>query len=419
MRLPETGAAELALRVVTRCRTLAQITDVPGETTRTFLSEGMRRANEKVAGWMRDAGLNIRVDAAGNLRGVLPGSGTTGATFLIASHLDTVPNAGAFDGPLGVLLGVALAAQIGPGFLPFELEIVGFSEEEGVRFGTPFLGSRALVGTLTDDLLALRDEDGVSVREAMHRFGLPADLDAARLGHTVGALEFHIEQGPELDAEDLPVGVVETVAGQSRHTLTFTGRANHAGTTPMRSRHDAMSAAAAFIVEAERYARAGRGLVATVGSIHAEPNVGNVIAGEVRLSLDVRSANDSTREDAVQHLLAFAEALAVERRLCVATEMRLVQPAVPLDRNLLCLLENSMEANDALVRRMTSGAGHDAMILAPHLPTAMLFLRSPEGLSHHPQESVRTEDVALALEIGYTFLHTVAAQIPRMDGDTQ
>lgn len=396
---------ETAQQVVLRCRTLAQSTDVPGEITRTFLSPAMRRANECVGDWMRAAGMNVKADAAGNLRGILPGSADARGRFLIASHLDTVPNAGAFDGPLGVLLGVALAEQIGPGTLPFALEVIGFSEEEGVRFGIPFLGSRALVGTLDDATLAARDRHGVSVREAMQAYGLTTELHAARTTDAIGYLEFHIEQGPELDVENLPIGVVETIAGQSRLQLTFTGRANHAGTTPMRLRRDALAAAAAFTVQVECLAREARGVVATVGSLHVEPNVGNVIAGEARVSLDVRSATDAAREDAVQTLLAFAEHLAGERGLSLHIETKLTQAAVPLDRTLLRVLEDSVEENGALVRRMTSGAGHDAMIVAPHISAAMLFLRSPEGISHHPGEAVRTEDVAAAFTVGFTFLH--------------
>ncbi len=412
MSLTEARAAELAQQVVARCRALALVTDVPGETTRTFLSEGMRRANEQVGAWMQEAGLTTSVDAAGNLRGVLPGSSAGEEHFLIASHLDTVPNAGAFDGPLGVLMGVALAQEMVGGTLPYSLEVIGFSEEEGVRFGVPFLGSRALMGTLDDATLATRDAQGTSVHEAMQKYGLNADVSTATRRNALGCLEFHIEQGPVLDAENLPVGSLETIVGQSRFQLTFTGRANHAGTTPMRLRHDAMCAAAGFIVAVEQYAASNRGVVATVGSIHASPNVGNVIAGEVRISLDVRSALNVSREDAVQLLLATARTTASTRGMTLQVEERLAQPSVPLDERLLNLLEDSIDANGAMIRRMASGAGHDAMVLAPHMPTAMLFLRSPEGVSHHPNESVRTEDVALALRVGYTFLHQLAATVP-------
>ena len=410
MMLSESAALGLATQLVERCRELATITDVCGETTRTFLSDGMRRANARVSGWMQEAGMQTRTDAAGNVRGVLAGGLPNAGSFVIASHLDTVPNAGAFDGPLGVLAGVSLAQEIGKGTLPFALEVIGFSEEEGVRFGVPCLGSRALSNGLSEDLLDTPDRNGVSVREAMRLYGLPLEMASGDLEEALGYLEFHIEQGPQLDDEGLPVAVVETIAGQSRFQLTFKGKANHAGTTPMGLRHDALCAAASTIVAVEEYAKQTGGLVATVGSIHAEPNAGNVIPGEVSMSLDVRSASESTRADAAQHLLSVAHGAAKVRGVSLQVEQRTSQATVPMDPALLRLLENSVEANSATVRRIASGAGHDAMIVAPHLPAAMLFLRSPGGVSHHPDESVHTEDVALALRVGYTFLHTLAAQ---------
>lgn len=412
--LSEAAAAELAREVISRCRELARVTDVPGGTTRTFLSEGMRRANEYVTGWMEESGMQTRIDGSGNLRGILPGKSSASANFIVASHLDTVPNAGAFDGPLGVLAGIALAHAIGAGSLPFSLEVIAFSEEEGVRFGVPFIGSRGLVGSLDDALLATRDSAGVSVREAMEQYGLPERPITARTAGAIGYLELHIEQGPELDSEALPLGAVETIAGQSRLLLTFTGTANHAGTTPMRLRRDALAAAAAFIVATEQYAMATPGLVATVGSIHAQPNAVNVIAGTVVVSLDVRSASDSKRTEAVEHLLVTATSCAQYRKVQMHAEQRLTQAAVPMDRALLRTLEDSLDANGATIRRMVSGAGHDAMIVAPHIPAGMLFLRSPNGISHHPDETVRLEDVALALRVGYTFLHSMAAEaVPR------
>ncbi len=224
--------------------------------------------------------MTVQTDAAGNLRGVLRGGGPgEGAPFVIASHLDTVPNAGAFDGVLGVVLGIGLAEMLGES-LPFPLEVIAFSEEEGVRFGAPFLGSRALVGALDEALLSREDRDGVSVRRAIEGYGLDVErLPEARLAKARGYLEFHIEQGPVLDSEGLPLGVVEAIAGQSRCAVTFTGSANHAGTTPMHLRHDAVCAAAAWVGEVERAARQDAGIVATVGDVRVSPGAGNVIAG--------------------------------------------------------------------------------------------------------------------------------------------
>ncbi len=405
----QADASAAAALAVARCRELALITDVDGETTRTFLSEAMRRVNGKVGEWMGEAGMTVTMDAAGNLRGRLESGHSGSAPFVIASHLDTVPNAGAYDGILGVMLGIALAKRFASDPLPFPLEVIAFSEEEGVRFATPFLGSRALVGELTKTMLDRSDSNGVTAREAICNYGLdPAKLGEARLRNARGYLEFHIEQGPALESEGLPLGVVETIAGQSRFDLRFTGAANHAGTTPMHLRQDALAAAAAWIVSVEQYARQSSGVVATVGSISASPNAGNVVAGEVHATLDVRSARDVVRNEAVAALLALANSCAAERGVRVTHRSTLEQPAVAMDRSLMRLLEDAVDAIAPPIRRIVSGAGHDAMIVAPHMPAAMLFLRTPSGISHHPDESVAVDDVALALRAGEYFLQSLA-----------
>jgi len=343
--------------------------------------------------------MSVSVDAAGNLRAVR--AGNPARRLIVASHLDTVPNAGAFDGILGVVLGVAVVEALGPAWSGPTLEVIGFSEEEGVRFGLPFIGSRAVAGTL--------DPVPQPILEAIQAFGLnPAGLPAARLApDTVGYLEFHIEQGPVLESLNLPLGIVDAIAGQSRLTLTFTGRANHAGTTPMPLRKDALVAAAEWICHVEKVATKEPGLVATTGSITVEPNATNVIPAVARVSLDVRHSCDETRRSTVAALLTVANAICERRGLAFHHEQRLDQPAVAMDPALRERLENSVRAAGYPVHRMTSGAGHDAMILAPHVPTAMLFLRSPGGISHHPDESVIAADVAAALEAGLRFVRHV------------
>lgn len=401
----------LAEQVIARCRELATITDVEGETTRTYLSDAMRRANALVAQWMQDAGLTVSMDAAGNLRGIYAADASKKKHVVIASHLDTVPNAGAFDGILGVLMGIAIAQELRTSQLPFSLEIIAFSEEEGVRFGVPFIGSRAFAGTLDDALLARSDKDGITVREAIRKYGLnDATLAEARHGDISAYLEFHIEQGPVLESEGLPLGVVESIAGQSRYHVRFHGHANHAGTTPMTLRHDAMSAAAEWIVEVERYAKATPGLVATVGSVQTLPGAGNVIAGEVYATLDVRSSLDAIRNEATEHLLRLATNCGETRGVRVEASVQMQQNAVPMDHQLLRVLEDAVDSTGCLVRRMVSGAGHDAMIVAPHMPTAMLFLRTPGGLSHHPDEAVAVADVQLGLDAGIAFVKALATR---------
>ena len=406
------GVAEIlcsprAARVIARCRELATVTDVPGETTRLFLSPATRDAHTLVGWWMRQAGLEVRVDGVGSLRGLRrSGSSEAGSssqdipTLVLFSHLDTVPNAGAFDGPLGVLLGLAAIEELAGEPLPFHIELIAFSEEEGVRFGFPFLSSMAAVGTLTPEHLQRTDKDGVSLAEALRAFGLdPATAlsNSALRPNTRAALEVHIEQGPVLEGEDLPLGIVEAVIGQSRLELTFTGQANHAGTTPMPLRRDALVAAAQWIAEVDRFALGYKQLVATVGRLEVSPGATNVIPGEVRVSLDVRHPADESRHAAVARLLTSAETLSRQRDVRVRGRMLSEQAAVPLSTPLADGLAAAAEVSAYGSRRMFSGAGHDAMILAPHLPTAMLFVRSPGGLSHHPDETVQEADIEAAL----------------------
>jgi allantoate deiminase len=389
-----------AARLIARCRELAELTDVPGETTRLFLSPATRDAHTLVGWWMRQAGLEVRVDDAGNLRGLRRAADEGAPTLLLFSHLDTVPNAGAFDGPLGVLLGIAVAEELAGAALPFALEVLAFSEEEGIRFGFPFLASRAATATLPAGELERTDKSGVSVRDALIGFGLAPE----RLGETAvlrpgtrAALEVHIEQGPVLESEDVPLGIVESVIGQSRLQLTFRGHANHAGTTPMSLRQDALVAAAQWVVEVERLAAGYKQLVATVGQMEVSPGAVNVVPGEVTLSLDVRHPRDASRHAAVARLVTRAEAIANGRGLQIQARVMSEQASVPLSAPLAEGLEAAAAVAGYAGRRMYSGAGHDAMILAPHVPTAMLFVRSPGGVSHHPQETVLEGDVEAAL----------------------
>ena len=386
--------------MIARCRELARVTDVPGETTRLYLSPATRDAHTLVGWWMRQAGLQVRVDDVGNLRGLRPAAEDNAPTLVLVSHLDTVPNAGAFDGPLGVLLGLAVVEELAGEPLPFAIEVIGFSEEEGVRFGFPFLSSLAAVGSLGEEHLQRTDAAGISVGEAIRGFGLHPEAIATSCAlrpTTRAALEVHIEQGPVLDGEHLPLGVVETVIGQSRLQVTFIGQTNHAGLTPMAQRRDALVAASQWIVEVERFALGYKQLVATVGRVEATPGAANVIPGRAQLSLDVRHPSDESRHAAVARLLTRAEHIAATRGLQVKAKVISEQRAVALNGALAAGLEAAAEVAGYPTKRMFSGAGHDAMILAPHVPTAMLFLRSPGGLSHHPDETVLEGDVEAAL----------------------
>jgi allantoate deiminase len=309
------------------------------------------------------------------------------------------------------VIGVALLEQLQGHRFPFAIEVIGFSEEEGVRFGIPFIGSRALLGKLDDELLETQDSRGIDVRTAMQEFGLdPRKIPDARLKNDVlGYIEFHIEQGPVLEELDLPLAVVETIAGQSRLEITFTGRANHAGTTPMHLRRDAIAGAAEWIQAVEREAGLVAGLVATVGTLHAKPGAANVIAGQTQLSLDVRHKVDHTRRTAVDRVIQLAEQIAARRKLSVFHRVVLDQKSMPMDPAFVEFTEEALRRTKCRAHRMASGAGHDAMVLAEQIPTAMMFLRSPGGISHHPDETVKIEDVAKALEAGMHLLEIIAS----------
>jgi len=413
--------------ILERCQTLARFSEIPGATRRTFLSAPMRECHAEIAKWLAPLGVATRIDAAGNLHAVYPAAVSPASdsiansvagssldqsvpTFLIGSHLDTVPNAGAYDGTLGVVLAVALLESLGGRRLPFAIELLGLSEEEGVRFSVPFIGSRALVGRLDEDLLRRTDANGISVRHAIEDFGLqPSAIPQVALGSNVlGFLEFHIEQGPVLEDLGLPLAVVEAIAGQSRLEFIFSGRTNHAGTTPMHLRHDALAGAAEWIGAVERAAQSVPGLAATVGVIEAKPGATNCIAGQTRVSLDVRHASDDTRRAAASGLIQIAQQIARARKLQVEHKTLLEQPATPMDPFLVERLAQSLSAIGCQPHRMASGAGHDAMILAERVPSAMLFLRTPGGVSHDPAEAVAPADIAKALACGLHFLQQLA-----------
>jgi allantoate deiminase len=379
-----------AQEIIRRCRVLAGFSEEPVFTTRTFLSPPMRDVHRQVGEWMEAAGMSVRIDAAGNVRGV---SGPRSRVLMIGSHLDTVPHAGAFDGILGVMIGIALA-QARP---RCAIEVAAFSEEEGIRFGIPFIGSRALVGDPVRD---------AAVMDAIRAYGLdPGELPAAVLDDAVKAyLEFHIEQGPVLESMDAPLGIVEAIVGLTRMVVDFHGHANHAGTTPMDKRRDALAGAAEWIGAVESVGLEMPGLVATVGKLQIEPNATNAVAGSVRASLDVRHSDDEVRQESAALLCNLAARIAAKRGLQVEFLRLLEQPAVKMDSGTVAMLERAAAEAGHKTHRMPSGAGHDAMILARKVPAAMLFMRTPGGVSHHPDEAVRAEDVAAAFDVGLRFL---------------
>jgi allantoate deiminase len=392
---------------------LGRVSDEDGKLTRTFLSPGMRRANALVGGWMREAGLAVREDGVGNLIGRAEGATPKAKTLLLGSHLDTVRDAGRFDGPLGVLLPiVALGELRRKGVtLPFAVEVLGFSEEEGVRFASAYLGSEGYTGRLKAKTLTLTDGAGVSVGDALKdlsggTFALPKAAHGR--GELLGYVEVHIEQGPVLEAKKLAVGVVSAIAGQSRFKLTWTGKAGHAGTTPMALRRDALAGAAEFTLAAEKLARSTAGLVATVGAVTVSPGAANVIPGEVLHTLDVRHARDAVRRQALFKLGRLAAAIARRRDLKIGWQRTQDNEAVDCSPKLTALLEKSVQAVQGKSLSLVSGAGHDGVVVSALTPVAMLFVRCREGLSHHPDEYASPKDLGVALRVMVDFLERMA-----------
>ena len=401
--------------VMERCDLLGGISEEPGILVRPYGSGAMRRVDEIVAGWMRDAGMTVRSDAIGNLIGRYEAREGGRGTLVLGSHLDTVRDAGRYDGPLGVLVALACVARLNARKerLPFAVEVAAFADEEGLRFGTTFLGSSVFAGTFDPGLLDLKDGDGVTVADAVRVFGgdpgalagddrLPDDL--------VGYCEVHIEQGPVLEGLDLPVGVVSGIRGQSRVGVGFAGEAGHAGTVPMEGRRDALPAAAEFVLAAEEAARGEDGLVATVGRIEVHPGAGNVIPGEANLTLDLRHGDDGAREHALQALRGRAEKIAEARGIRGSWRVRQETGAVQTDAGLTTLLARAVEDFGLPSHRLPSGAGHDAAEVAAVAPVAMLFVRCEGGISHNPAESVKKEDVAVAIEVMSRFLALLAGE---------
>jgi allantoate deiminase len=402
-----------AVRAIAECKRIAAMSEEPGRITRRFLTAPMRDVHAYLRRRMEALGMTTNIDAAGNLRGLWRPARAQNKRFLMGSHIDTVPDAGAFDGVLGVTLALEWVELAQDLELALAIEVIAFSDEEGVRYGVPFLGSRAVAGCFDLKLLANEDAKGVRMDDAIRAFGLdPAKIGEAALDKDVlGFVEIHIEQGPVLEADGLSVAAVSAIAGQTRLNLSFSGEANHAGTTPMRLRRDALAAAAEWITAVEALAQRTDGLVATVGKISVEPNAGNVVPGVAHLSLDVRHVRDDERASSMEKFLAKANEICERRGIGLECKVKLDQPTVPMDERLTASLTRAIEAAKLPRRIMPSGAGHDAMVMAACVPAAMLFLRSPKGLSHHPAEAVLEEDVEAALHVGQEFLLRIIRDI--------
>jgi len=398
-----------AQRLVDRAGQLAAFTSRPGGCSRLAFSAELAEALGLFRGWLEAVGLRCRMDAAGNLSAVLPGSEPRLPRFLLGSHLDTVLDGGPWDGTLGLLVAADCVEQLARSATPpkCDVEVLAFSDEEGVRFGSGCFGSRALAGAVHPRELELVSADGVLLAQALAGFGGAPDAleTVARDPKSLGAfLEVHIEQGPLLEQLDRSLGVVSAIAGNSRAELRFEGRSGHAGTVPMDGRSDALAAAAAWTVEVERRVSAESELVGTVGLLSAQPGQVNVIAGSARATLDVRGPNDARRRDVVDRLREEAEREAGRREVRLDWTETLDRSAIAMDPRLVEDARRTLTRSGREPPLMTSGAGHDSAVMASLCPTALLFVRCRDGLSHHPDEHVAVEDVRDALEAAAALL---------------
>ncbi len=382
---------------------LAQISQEDGKLTRLSLTEQHKQANALVGILMESAGMQVRTDAMGNIIGRLEGSSDKRA-LLLGSHLDSVRDAGKFDGPLGVVAPIVcleLLARQGI-TLPYAVEIIGFCDEEGVRFPSTLLGSRALAGTLKPEVLDERDADNISIGKALKAFGQdPSEFASAQRKpeEFLGFVEVHIEQGPVLEGENLPVGLVTAIAGAARYTVSVTGMAGHAGTVPMGLRKDALVAASECIVAIEQICLSLPDVVGTVGMIQCQPGAGNVIPGLVDFSLDLRSSQDSVRDDAEQQIYAAMDEIARKRLVTIDAQKTYQAAGVTCDNWLNGQLGHAITNSGYQLRSLPSGAGHDAMALADLTRIAMLFVRCTGGISHHPDENITVEDAEATVQV--------------------
>jgi len=398
-----------ARRIYDRCQALACHSEQPDGLTRVFLSPEQRAVDDLVLGWMREAGMEARLDAIGNCVGRYEATVRGRPCLMLGSHLDTVRDAGKYDGMLGVVTAIECVAELhATGTrLPFAIEVVGFADEEGVRFGATLLGSRAVAGTFDPAALDAVDADGVSMRDAMAAFGLAAARigDAAHRRQDVLAYaELHIEQGPVLESLDLPVGVVTAINGGNRISIEITGSAGHAGTVPMTLRRDALAAGSECVLAIERVARSATNVVATVGRLVVSPGAVNVIPGHVRLTLDVRAPTDDARHAARAAMESECRAIAQRRRIDIAMSPLWDARTSACDVHLQQQFAAAVESEGLRVHRLPSGAGHDGMALIDIAPIGMLFVRCKAGISHNPAEAVNVADVDAGARVLLRFI---------------
>ena len=387
-------------RVMARLNAFAAYTDEPGRLTRLFLSDAHRRAAAAFIGWCGEAGLAARIDAAGNVVARYEGRRKGAPALMLGSHIDTVRDAGRYDGNYGALAALAVVETLSAGGerLDHAIEIVAFGDEEGVRFRSTLTGSRALAGAYLEEALDQRDTSGVAMRDALKAFGGDPDkAGSIRANSAAAFVEVHIEQGPVLEAEGLPLGVVTAINGATRLEVGVDGMAGHAGATPMSLRRDALTAAAEMTLAIEARARRETDLVATVGRLEVWPGATNVIPGHVQFSIDLRAPDDERRSVALADIKARVDAIAAARGVRASLAKTHDANAFVCDPRIVAGIARAVEQLGVPPRLLSSGAGHDTMVMGGLCPAGMLFVRCKGGISHNPLESITVEDCAFGL----------------------
>jgi allantoate deiminase len=402
-----------AEKVLQRINQLASISDDANCINRMFATKAFIEGRNKVEQWFVEAGLQTHIDNIGNVRGKLLSENKEAKTLVIASHIDTVVNAGKFDGPMGVLLGLDLMENIiqTKTKLPFNIELIAFSDEEGVRFHTTYLGSKVVAGTFDKNVLHKKDESGIYLQEVIKQLNGNIDElnnDAISKKDWLGYYEIHIEQGPVLYEKNSPAAIVTSIAGQKRVEIIFKGIAGHAGTVPMNMRNDALCAASDFIIQLEEFASKQKSLVATVGKLNIINSASNVIPGEVICSLDVRSDDETILSIAYENIKQFCEEISKKRN--IELQWNLIQQTKPVlcDNKMNKLLAASIKQSGYELTELVSGAGHDAVAISEVAPVCMLFVKCFKGISHNPLENVELEDIAAAIKVSDNFIKQLA-----------
>ncbi|HEV8286741.1 MAG TPA: allantoate amidohydrolase [Chitinophagaceae bacterium] len=403
-----------ATKILEKINELASISEDEHCITRRFGSEKFMEGANKVMQWMKEAGLQARIDNIGNVRGKLLCDDTAAKTLVLASHIDTVINAGKFDGPLGVIMGLDLIDHLiqSKTKIPFHIELIAFSDEEGVRFHTTYLGSKIVAGNFDKTLLDKKDLEGITLQEAIEKIGGdPNQLfdDVIPQKDWLGYFEIHIEQGPVLYERNIPVAVVDSIVGQRRAEIRLKGIAGHAGTVPMNMRNDALTCAAEFILDIEKFAKENK-IVATVGKLDITHAATNVIPGEVVCSLDLRSPDENVLSTAYEAIKNKCQAICSYRNIGVDWNLIQETRSTICDKDMKELLARSIKDAGYELVHLVSGAGHDAVAISKVSPAAILFVRCFKGISHNPLENVELNDIAAAIFVCDNFIQQMIDQ---------